>query len=556
MGTFKYFETGVVTKRELNEALNALNALTILDGEVNTYADLPASASHNGEIWLVKTTTGVIFVNRSVAGFYISNGTTWTIINPVDVNGYQKLITTATNDNIVTTDANGQTKDGGKKIADLEQVINKTVDFSATPGNVKYPTEKLVKDKLDLKVDTVAGKSLSTNDYTVAEQTKLAGIATGATANSTNAVLLARGNHTGVQTIATITDLDTSLGAKEVSANKNANNGYVGLTLFKINFKNVLNTFTSFFTNSNTVSRTYTFQDRDGTILDGTDLNAINTSIATKLPLAGGTLTGTLNTLALTATGKIAANASLDIGGTAQSINLNCATSNTIIYNNNGGTFPAFTTRSTGTKIVLYPEISANTTDYAFGIASYVLWFSVPKTSAYFEWYAGITKVASLSGYGDLIITERLTQKRYSLLASNNGAQSISNNAATAVLFGSDITNNNFGSRSGDFTKFTPPAGTWIISYSVNYTGATATGSRESFLRFNGDDTKRYAPNLSAGLTTGPRFNGTFTLTFSGSDFIQLIVYQDSGSALNIGYTYSSNSPSHLSNHISFERLY
>ena len=58
----------------------------------------------------------------------------------------------------------------------------------------------------------------------------------------------------------------------ENTANKDVSGGYVGLTLFKINFKNVLNTFTSFFTNSNTAARTYTFQDRDGIIADDTDL--------------------------------------------------------------------------------------------------------------------------------------------------------------------------------------------------------------------------------------------------------------------------------------------
>jgi hypothetical protein len=58
----------------------------------------------------------------------------------------------------------------------------------------------------------------------------------------------------------------------ESLSNKDATGGYVGLTLIKINFKNALNTFTSFFTNSNTASRTYTFQDRNGTIADNTDL--------------------------------------------------------------------------------------------------------------------------------------------------------------------------------------------------------------------------------------------------------------------------------------------
>lgn len=71
----------------------------------------------------------------------------------------------------------------------------------------------------------------------------------------------------------------------ELLTNKDASAGYVGLTLLKINFKNVLNTFISFLTNSNTAARTYTFQNRDGTIADDTDL-------ALKASLASPTFTG------------------------------------------------------------------------------------------------------------------------------------------------------------------------------------------------------------------------------------------------------------------------
>jgi hypothetical protein len=60
----------------------------------------------------------------------------------------------------------------------------------------------------------------------------------------------------------------------EKLANKDASGGYAGLTLFKINFKNAANTFTSFFTNANTAARTYTFADRDGTIADNTDITS------------------------------------------------------------------------------------------------------------------------------------------------------------------------------------------------------------------------------------------------------------------------------------------
>jgi len=63
-------------------------------------------------------------------------------------------------------------------------------------------------------------------------------------------------------------------GLFQATSQKDATGGYVGMTLFKINFKNVANTITSFFTNSNTVARTYTFQDRDGTIADNTDITS------------------------------------------------------------------------------------------------------------------------------------------------------------------------------------------------------------------------------------------------------------------------------------------
>ena len=108
-----------------------------------------------------------------------------------------------------------------------ENLTNKASAFSAIPADVKYPTEKLVKDNLDLKVDKVAGKSLSTNDYTTAEQTKLAGITAGATVNSTDAILLARANHTGEQEISTITGLSTNLSDK---FSKTASNEITGLT--------------------------------------------------------------------------------------------------------------------------------------------------------------------------------------------------------------------------------------------------------------------------------------------------------------------------------------
>lgn len=66
-----------------------------------------------------------------------------------------------------------------------------------------------IKGALTGKVDVVAGKGLSTNDYTSAEKTKLEGIATNATANASDTQLRNRSTHTGTQAASTITGLAT-----------------------------------------------------------------------------------------------------------------------------------------------------------------------------------------------------------------------------------------------------------------------------------------------------------------------------------------------------------
>ena len=67
---------------------------------------------------------------------------------------------------------------------------------------------------------------------------------------------------------------------------------------------------------------------------------------------------------------------------------------------------PAFTTRSAGTKLTLYPAIGASSADYAIGINSATLWSSIPTNVSdhYFKWYGGTTEVASLSGTGVLTV--------------------------------------------------------------------------------------------------------------------------------------------------------
>ena len=80
------------------------------------------------------------------------------------------------------------------------------------------------------KVDKDGTKVLSDVNFSTAKDTKLTGIATGATANSTDANLRSRANHTGTQTADTITDGTTNkvFTATEKSKLANINQYFVG----------------------------------------------------------------------------------------------------------------------------------------------------------------------------------------------------------------------------------------------------------------------------------------------------------------------------------------
>lgn len=95
---------------------------------------------------------------------------------------------------------------------------------------------------LDAKEPKVAGKGLSTVDFTTAKDTKLSGIAIGATANDTDVNLKARANHTGTQAQSTVDNLTTDLGNKSPLASPAFTGTPTGITKTHIGLANVDNT--------------------------------------------------------------------------------------------------------------------------------------------------------------------------------------------------------------------------------------------------------------------------------------------------------------------------
>jgi hypothetical protein len=70
-----------------------------------------------------------------------------------------------------------------------------------------------------------------------------------------------------------------------------------------------------------------------------------------------------------------------------------------IVFNTSYGA-PTLSTRSTGTKIVLYPAISSTNLDYSIGVETNDMFFTTEYGTCGYKFYAGINEVASISGGG------------------------------------------------------------------------------------------------------------------------------------------------------------
>lgn len=133
---------------------------------------------------------------------------------------------------VKTLDDFGVTPFGSSLLAAADAPAGRTVLGLGNVDNtsdLNKPVSTATQSALDNKVTTVIGKQLSQEDYTSVEKAKLAGIASSATANSSDATLLARSNHTGTQAISTVTGLQTALDNKLDDSQLGAVNGVAPL---------------------------------------------------------------------------------------------------------------------------------------------------------------------------------------------------------------------------------------------------------------------------------------------------------------------------------------
>lgn len=173
-------ETGLVVRSKLNTNFTELYNLTANPyPRVANFASLPPASSASGLIYIVETSTGIWPVRRS-AGMWVSNGTAWSWL------GNEALIA----EQITFTPA-------GTISATNVQTAIQSLDSSKQVAGSYQPLATVLTN--------------TTASFTTALETKLSGIATGATANAADAFLLSRVNHTGTQTASTISDLSEAV---------------------------------------------------------------------------------------------------------------------------------------------------------------------------------------------------------------------------------------------------------------------------------------------------------------------------------------------------------
>lgn len=199
-----------------------------------------------------------------------------------------------------------------------------------------------------------------------------------------------------------------------------------------------------------------------GSAFIGAALNVAGSSTLNTLSVGGrSTMAGLVNITDTTSVGNSNAvstsSGSLNVGGDLTLFNNPASVARLIIWGLPSTlSAPTFTTRSAGTRLVLYPLLTASRSDNAFGVMSTGMWYSVGITGSTHNFYCGITSVATL-GTTSLTLTPTT--------------------ASTSTITGALITGGGAGIAGDVFIGATTnSAGVLTVSASNNST-STSSGS-------------------------------------------------------------------------------
>jgi len=322
---------------------------------VDTFADLPPANENLDEKYFVNKDTGVYLINKKYAGIYISNGTTWDLLEAGAFSDFDNkyvlqntIIAIDKGGTGATTSANARVNLGafGGVAADLNTGYS---DFAWTHTQLATNITNM---------DALQG----TGATAYSRASTFEGVTNGPFGNQWYSILNMQhrgGSNVGTadgQNWGTLLAFGLNANTTRVAFRTKSNSSFLA-------WREIVTT----------------------TIGTGTANNVPKFSGAGAL--TGSNITDNGTTVSITTPFSVS----------GRQISLNGATSNLIDFNTNGVAAPTFNSRSAGTKILLYPVLSSVNVDYALGIESNTLWYSVPSTTQSFRWYFGTSNLATLT---------------------------------------------------------------------------------------------------------------------------------------------------------------
>ena len=157
--------------------------------------------------------------------------------------------------------------------------------------------------------------------------------------------------------------------------------------------------------------------------------NHISSSATSNFQISKGANSLSINTNSGTAIGSTISTykVALSISGSGDVTHNGYYISSTLM----GQNVPTFTTRSVGTRLVLYPSVDATNADWAYGLASNAMWASLGQgtASTFFRWYGGTTQILQMDGTGSILATNHI----YTIRSVDSGTFMVNRNTSNTA---------------------------------------------------------------------------------------------------------------------------
>ena len=205
------------------------------DQFVISYSVLPSANTVPYQIWIVENSEGTQWLPGSLGGtyypegVYVSDGIKWIYhkdnyqATQSEVNGgivTTKWVSPFTFENAnkwntkqatLVSGGNIKTINSNSILGSGDLSITSTTNLTASQSSTNVTINSDVGTDAAIPLGNGINAGVTINDYTNAEKSKLSGIASGATSNSSDATLLNRANHTGTQLASSISDFNTQV---------------------------------------------------------------------------------------------------------------------------------------------------------------------------------------------------------------------------------------------------------------------------------------------------------------------------------------------------------